>query len=71
VRKRRVIALEDALRDLLDDTQHSEHDCSDVDCPVSRARKLLDGQVEPAEVERYRSEHRRAVDTLDEAVRKR
>ena len=35
--------LRDALWDLLQDTQHLEHDCGDVDhCPVLNARKLLE-----------------------------
>jgi len=35
--------LRDALWDLLQDTQHIEHDCGDVDhCPVLNARKLLE-----------------------------
>ena len=34
--------LREALEDLLDDTQHSDHDCGDVDCPVTRARAALE-----------------------------
>lgn len=39
-----VIRLRAALRDLLDDTQHSEHHCGDdLHCPVIRARAALKG----------------------------
>lgn len=31
----------EALRELLDDTQHSTHDCGDDDCPVRRARAAI------------------------------
>ena len=30
-----------ALRGLLADTQHAEHDCGDADCPVALARAAL------------------------------
>lgn len=30
-----------ALRGLLTDTQHAEHDCGDEDCPVAVARAAL------------------------------
>jgi hypothetical protein len=30
------------LSDLLEDTQHSEHNCTDVDCPVAMARAALE-----------------------------
>ena len=29
-----------ALQDLLMDTQHSEHECGDKNCPVSHARRV-------------------------------
>ena len=29
-----------ALQDLLMDTQHSEHECDDKNCPVSHARRV-------------------------------
>jgi hypothetical protein len=41
-----VRRLRDALEDLLDDTQHSEHDCGDTDCPVARAHAVLRGESE-------------------------
>jgi len=31
----------EALRNLLADTQHAEHNCGDEDCPVAKARALL------------------------------
>ena len=34
-------ALVAALRNLLADTQHAEHNCGDEDCPVAKARALL------------------------------
>ena len=34
-------ALVEALRNLLADTQHAEHNCGDEDCPVAKARALL------------------------------
>ena len=34
-------ALVVALRNLLADTQHAEHNCGDEDCPVAKARALL------------------------------
>ena len=37
----RVEELEAALRNLLNDTQHSEHHCGDEACPVSIARAVL------------------------------
>lgn len=37
----RVAELEAALRNLLNDTQHSEHHCGDEACPVSIARAVL------------------------------
>ncbi len=40
----RIEKLEAALGDLLEDTQHSEHDCGDHEnCPVIHARALLEG----------------------------
>ena len=33
--------LESALGLLLEDTQHTDHECGDADCPVDVARKLL------------------------------
>ena len=30
----------DALQDLLMDTQHSEHECEDKDCPVANAKNV-------------------------------
>ena len=33
--------LVEALRNLLEDTQHSEHECVDKDCPVAVARAVL------------------------------
>lgn len=36
--------LRKALRDLLDDTQHTGHDCGDEEwCPVIAARKAIEG----------------------------
>jgi len=41
----RIAELEVALRDLLDDTQHIDHDCGDDEyCPVLAARAALKGQ---------------------------
>lgn len=40
----RVDRLEYALRALLSDTQHSDHDCGSADCPVELARKALNEQ---------------------------
>ena len=37
----RYDALVEALRNLLADTQHAEHNCGDEDCPVAKARALL------------------------------
>lgn len=37
----RVKELEEALRNLLRDTQHRNHDCGDTDCPVALARAAL------------------------------
>ena len=34
-------ALVEALRNLLADTQHAEHNCGDEDYPVAKARALL------------------------------
>lgn len=34
-------ALVEALRNLLADTQHAEHNCGDEDCPVAKAHALL------------------------------
>ena len=34
-------AIMEALRNLLADTQHAEHNCGDEDCPVAKARALL------------------------------
>lgn len=40
----RVKELEVALRDLLEDTQHKDHDCGDEEwCPVLRGWKVLGG----------------------------
>lgn len=36
--------LEYALKDLLNDTQHTTHNCKDFDCPVNRAKKLLNNK---------------------------
>ena len=36
-----VARLREALKDLLEDTQHSKHHCGDEDCPVDRARDAL------------------------------
>lgn len=34
-----------ALKDLLQDTQHKDHDCGDEEwCPVIKARKVLEGK---------------------------
>ncbi len=33
--------LRDALKDLLEDTQHVDHNCGDEDCPVANARAAL------------------------------
>lgn len=46
----RVIAerdkLRDALKNLLEDTQHTEHeDCEDGPCPVREARAVLKGKA--------------------------
>jgi hypothetical protein len=38
-----------ALRDLLDDTQHAEHECGDADCPVARALAILAATEPPRE----------------------
>ena len=35
--------LRDALRNLLQDTQHDHHNCGDADCPVLLARAALKG----------------------------
>lgn len=35
--------LRSALRDLLADTPHADHNCGDPDCPVDRARAALRG----------------------------
>lgn len=37
----RAEMLRTALRGLLADTQHVEHDCKDADCPVALARAAL------------------------------
>lgn len=37
----RVAELKNALLDLLDDTEHANHDCGDAKCPVARARAIL------------------------------
>ena len=37
----RYDALVDALRNLLADTQHAEHNCGGEDCPVAKARAML------------------------------
>ncbi len=43
----RVRELEKGLKDLLEDTQHVDHDCGDKEnCPVLLARKLLQGHKE-------------------------
>jgi hypothetical protein len=34
-------SLRAALRDLLEDTQHKNHNCGDDDCPVKRAREAI------------------------------
>lgn len=39
--KRRAGELLDALKGLLEDTQHAEHSCGDSDCCVAVARKLV------------------------------
>lgn len=42
--KTRIKELEQALRELLNDTQHKDHDCGDKRyCPVYHARKALEG----------------------------
>lgn len=42
--KAKVERLKVALKDLLGDTQHKDHNCGDTEelCPVLRARKILD-----------------------------
>lgn len=30
-----------ALRELLEDTQHKDHDCGEAGCPVDEARKVV------------------------------
>lgn len=37
-----IVELKNALKDLLFDTQHSNHNCGDERCPVEQARKILD-----------------------------
>jgi hypothetical protein len=32
----------EALGNLIDDTQHSEHHCSDASCPVAIAKRVLE-----------------------------
>lgn len=39
----RIECLEVALRELLADTPHANHNCGDPDCPVDRARAVLGG----------------------------
>lgn len=39
--RRRGVELFDALKNLLEDTQHSGHHCGDADCPVLVARQLV------------------------------
>ena len=31
----------EALENLVEDTQHCEHDCGDPDCPVQQAREVI------------------------------
>lgn len=48
--KRRSSELLSALKDLLEDTQHSTHNCGDPDCCVAVARRLvaeIEGTVRP------------------------
>lgn len=40
----KIEQLQEALRALLEDTQHSDHNCGDPDCPVDAARQLLPEQ---------------------------
>lgn len=42
--KTRIAKLEGALRSLLNDTQHSEHNCNDELCPVFNAKEVLEGK---------------------------
>jgi len=39
--KKENAMMREALKGLLSDTQHSDHDCGDKDCPVYIARKTL------------------------------
>lgn len=39
--RQRIKELEKALKNLLEDTQHSEHYCGDEDCPVAVAKRVL------------------------------
>lgn len=41
------VDLREALRALLEDTQHSDHNCGDPDCPVDQARQLLQTKGTP------------------------
>ena len=41
--ERRIKDLENVLYDLMQDTQHLEHNCGDCEhCPVYKARKILE-----------------------------
>lgn len=40
--KKHAVELYQALCDLSEDTQHSHHLCGDPDCPVIKARRVID-----------------------------
>lgn len=39
--KRHAVELYEALKDLVEDTQHVNHNCGDRDCPVRKALRVL------------------------------